>query len=70
MLILYMADSFGAVLPDYIEKIVKQIKSITSVKLGYHGHNNLEMGLINALKALENGVEIIDASITGIAWRW
>ena len=45
---LYMADSFGAVLPDYIEKIVKQIKSITSVKLGYHGHNNLEMGLINA----------------------
>ena len=63
---LYMADSFGAVLPDYIEKIVKKIKSITSVKLGYHGHNNLEMGLINALKALENGVEIIDSSITGI----
>ena len=63
---LYMADSFGAVLPDYIEKVVKKIKSITPVKLGYHGHNNLEMGLINALKALENGVEIIDASITGM----
>lgn len=63
---LYMADSFGAVLPDYIQKTLKQIKSITPVKLGYHGHNNLEMGLINALKALENGVEIIDASITGM----
>lgn len=63
---LYMADSFGAVLPDYIEKIVKQIKSITSVKLGYHGHNNLEMGLINALTAIVHGVEIIDASITGM----
>ncbi|MDB2672574.1 hypothetical protein N9Y86_01580 [Flavobacteriaceae bacterium] len=63
---LYMADSFGAVLPDYIVKTVKKLKSITSVKLGYHGHNNLEMGLINALKAIEHGVEIIDASITGM----
>jgi 4-hydroxy 2-oxovalerate aldolase len=63
---LYMADSYGAVLPDYIVKTVKKLKSITSVKLGYHGHNNLEMGLINALKAIELGVEIIDASITGM----
>ena len=63
---LYMADSYGAVLPDYIVKTVKKLKSITSVKLGYHGHNNLEMGLINALKAIEHGVEIIDASITGM----
>ena len=63
---LYMADSFGAVLPDYIEKIVLRIKSITSVKLGYHGHNNLEMGLINALTAIEHGVEIIDSSVTGM----
>ena len=63
---LYMADSYGAVLPDYIVKTVKKLKSITSVKLGYHGHNNLEMGLINALKAIEHGVEIIDASVTGM----
>lgn len=63
---LYMADSFGAVLPDYIIKTVKKLKSITSVKLGYHGHNNLEMGLINALKAIEHGVKIIDASLTGM----
>ena len=63
---LYMADSFGAVLPDYLVETIKKIKSITSVKLGYHGHNNLEMGLINALKAIEQGVEIIDASITGM----
>lgn len=63
---LYMADSYGAVLPDYIVKMVKKLKSITSVKLGYHGHNNLEMGLINALKAIEHGVEIIDASVTGM----
>lgn len=63
---LYMADSFGAVLPDYIKKITRRIKEITPVKLGYHGHNNLEMGLINALTAIENGVEIIDSSVTGM----
>jgi 4-hydroxy 2-oxovalerate aldolase len=33
---LYMADSFGAILPDYLVETVQKIKSITSVKLGYH----------------------------------
>jgi 4-hydroxy 2-oxovalerate aldolase len=63
---LYMADSFGSVLPDYLKKIILKIKNITPVKLGFHGHNNLEMGLINSLTAIENGVEIIDSSITGM----
>ena len=63
---LYMADSYGSFLPDQIEKTIHEIRSYTTVKLGFHGHNNLEMGLINALKAIENGVELIDSSITGM----
>ena len=50
---LYMADSYGSILPDQIEKTIIRIRSFTSVKLGFHGHNNIEMGLINALKAIE-----------------
>ena len=63
---LYMADSFGSILPNQIEKTIHKIRSYTTVKLGFHGHNNLEMGLINALKAIENGVEVIDSSVSGI----
>src|SRR5690606_31594235 len=42
------------------------VKSKTNVPLGFHGHNNLEMALINSLKALECGCKIIDATITGM----
>ncbi|MFL2591330.1 MAG: hypothetical protein ACJ0PY_05710 [Flavobacteriaceae bacterium] len=63
---LYMADSYGSVLPHQIESTIHKIRSYTNVKLGFHGHNNLELGLINALKAIENGVELIDCSISGM----
>jgi 4-hydroxy 2-oxovalerate aldolase len=42
------------------------VKSQTDVPLGFHGHNNLELALINTLTALDNGVEIVDATITGM----
>ena len=47
-------------------KIVKLVKSKTTVSLGFHGHDNIHMGLINSIVALEEGCEIIDATITGM----
>ena len=63
---LYMVDSYGGVYPDDVESIIKRIREKTNIKLGFHGHNNLELALINSLKALEHGVEIIDATVTGM----
>ncbi|WP_170110711.1 aldolase catalytic domain-containing protein [Flavilitoribacter nigricans] len=63
---LYMVDSFGGVFPNDVERIIKVIRKKVSIKLGFHGHNNLELGLINTLTAIENGVEIVDATITGM----
>ena len=62
----YMVDSFGGVFPDIIKTTIKKIKSISDVKIGFHGHNNLELGLINTLTAIEEGVEIGDSTITGM----
>ncbi|MHA7059239.1 aldolase catalytic domain-containing protein [Aquimarina sp. M1] len=62
----YMVDSFGGVMPEDVKKIVALVRSKTKVPLGFHGHNNLEMALINTITAVESGCDIIDATITGM----
>ena len=63
---LYLVDSYGSVYPKDINRVVKKIKLITSVKLGFHGHNNMELALANSIEAVNCGVEIIDATILGM----
>lgn len=62
----YMVDSFGGVYPEDVKKTFDLVKNQTDVKIGFHGHNNLEMGLINTLTAIECGAEIVDATVTGM----
>lgn len=62
----YMVDSYGGVCPEDVEKIYKEVKKHINVKIGFHGHNNLELGLINSITAIHCGVDIIDATITGM----
>lgn len=63
---LYLVDSFGGVFPNDVRLIIRKTRSLTDVKLGFHGHNNLEMALANTLVAIEEGIDIIDATVTGI----
>ncbi len=62
----YMVDSYGGVYPKDVIQTINLVKENTSVPLGFHGHNNLELALINSITAIENGVDIIDATITGM----
>ena len=64
--ILNMVDSFGGIMPDEVEVIVKQLREKVDCKIGFHGHNNLQMGLANTLKAIEVGVDSVDATILGM----
>lgn len=64
--ILNMVDSFGGVMPEEVETIVKGLREMVSCKIGFHGHNNLQMGLANTLKAIEVGVDSVDATILGM----
>ena len=63
---LYMVDSFGAIYPNQLKPLITEIKKRTNVKLGFHGHNNLELAHANSLIALEEGVDIIDSTILGM----
>ncbi|MEN8126134.1 MAG: aldolase catalytic domain-containing protein [Bacteroidota bacterium] len=62
----YMVDSYGGIYPNEVKEIIDIVKSKISTKLGFHGHNNLELGLINTLTAIDCGVDIVDATITGM----
>jgi 4-hydroxy 2-oxovalerate aldolase len=62
----YMVDSYGGVYPNDVKETIQLVKERTKCKLGFHGHNNLEMALINSLTAIEHGVEIVDATVTGM----
>lgn len=62
----YMVDSFGGVFPDDVRETIKSVRARTNVKIGFHGHNNLEMALANTLVAIDEGVDIVDATITGM----
>lgn len=61
-----MVDSFGGVTPKDIKDIYAIVKSKTTCPIGFHGHNNLQMGLINTLTAIECGVDYADATILGM----
>ncbi|MCB2219429.1 MAG: aldolase catalytic domain-containing protein [Bacteroidetes bacterium] len=63
---LNLVDSYGGLLPNQVKELVEVVKSKTKITLGYHGHNNLELGMANSLVALEAGCEIVDGTITGM----
>jgi 4-hydroxy 2-oxovalerate aldolase len=61
-----MVDSFGGVSPADVKEIASRVKEKTNCPTGFHGHNNLEMGLINTITAIDNGVDYVDAAILGM----
>lgn len=64
--ILNMVDSFGGIMPNEVSAIIKKLRVIVDCKIGFHGHNNLEMALANTLAAIESGVDSVDATILGM----
>ena len=62
----YMVDSYGGVYPEDVKEIYDLVRAQISTKIGFHGHNNLELALINSLTAIQCGAGIIDSTITGM----
>jgi 4-hydroxy 2-oxovalerate aldolase len=62
----YIVDSYGGSYPSEVADTFNLVKERVKIPIGFHGHNNLEMALINSLTAIECGAEMIDATITGM----
>ena len=63
---LYLVDSYGSIYPDALEEMIKRFQKHSDVTLGFHGHNNIELAFVNALRAMACGVEMIDSTILGM----
>jgi 4-hydroxy 2-oxovalerate aldolase len=61
-----IVDSFGGVSPADVRETINRVKEKTNCPIGFHGHNNLEMGLVNTITAIDNGVDYVDATILGM----
>lgn len=61
-----MVDSFGGILPEEVKEITGLVKSKLDCHVGFHGHNNLQLALINTLTAIESGADFVDATILGM----
>jgi 4-hydroxy 2-oxovalerate aldolase len=64
--IVYLVDSYGSCLPQEVSFAVKEFKHFLECKIGFHGHNNMELGVSNSLAAIQAGAELVDATFGGL----
>jgi len=64
---IYITDSAGYMLPSDVSVRIGEIKQHfgDDIEVGFHGHNNMSMGVANSLSAIEAGANKIDASLAG-----
>lgn len=66
--IVYCTDSAGALLPDQAEARVRALREAlpAEIEVGFHGHQNLYLGVANSLAAIEAGATWIDGCTCGL----
>jgi 4-hydroxy-2-oxovalerate aldolase len=66
--IVYCTDSAGALLPDQAEARVRALREAlpAEIEVGFHGHQNLYLGVANSLVAIEAGATWIDGCTCGL----
>lgn len=62
---LIIMDSAGAYFPSDVTERISRLVDALSIPVGFHAHNNLGMGVINSVTAVNAGALMIDASIYG-----
>lgn len=63
---LYFADSLGNLTTSDVTRIVELFKGSTFKPIGFHGHDNIGLGVANSMAAIAAGASWIDSTITGM----
>jgi 4-hydroxy-2-oxovalerate aldolase len=63
---IYIVDSAGCMLPNQVTQITKNLKEVTDVKIGFHGHQNLTLAVANSIAAVQAGATFVDGTLLGI----
>jgi len=64
----YVTDSAGFMLPDDVRARISAVRAALKpeTEIGFHGHHNLSMSVINSIAAVECGAMRIDAAAAGL----
>lgn len=60
-------DSAGTMLPEQVAKYTRKLKAAVKIPVAFHCHNNLGLSAANALAAYQNGADILDCGLMGMA---
>ncbi|MEK3725511.1 4-hydroxy-2-oxovalerate aldolase [Paenibacillus sp. FSL H8-0034] len=63
--VIYIVDSAGAMTIDEVRFKVSLLRHHLSVRIGFHGHNNLGLAVGNTLVAVEEGADLVDGCLAG-----
>jgi len=61
-----LMDSAGYFIPKDVSERVSAIKNELDIEVGFHAHNNLGLGVGNALSAIHEGASLIDGASMGL----
>lgn len=64
--VVYVVDSAGAMVPRMAGERVTALRDSISAAVGFHAHNNLGVGVANAMVAAERGATFLDGSLRGL----
>jgi 4-hydroxy 2-oxovalerate aldolase len=65
--VIYIVDSYGFLYQEPVEYLVKLFKGILKTReVGFHGHNNQQLGFSNTIEAIIHNANYMDATVYGI----
>lgn len=62
---IYLADTYGIITPNDVEKIYNILKDIGYENISFHAHNKTHQALANTLKSIELGAYSVDVTQDG-----
>jgi 4-hydroxy-2-oxovalerate aldolase len=61
-----VVDSAGGMLPEDVSAYIQAMRSSIGVPVGFHGHDNLSLGIANVLAAIDAGATYVDSTLRGM----
>jgi 4-hydroxy 2-oxovalerate aldolase len=64
---LYLVDSYGAFYSEQITYYINMYKKYVPIgKMGFHGHNNIQLAYANTQQCIIEGMNLLDTTINGM----
>jgi len=64
--VIYLVDSAGCMMPFEVAEYIDRTRQNITTPIGFHGHNNLSMGIANSIQAIKSGASFIDTCVRGM----